>query len=150
MFTEEFIIMSVNYSIKKSNARDAESNLKKLGISNKEVTQELDRIKAACEIFNMLAVNYMYSFVPEELKTKLSVDKITGAFATATSSAYKLSASIKISLGSEDIRLLFDNKNKCLYIGECLQKDTDFYKEISMYINPAPDGYNEWLEILYK
>lgn len=145
MFTDEFIIKSANYYDKKKLAMDTKYNLNKLGINNKGVTQELDTIIAAADVFNMLAVNYMYSFVPEELRTYLKVKKVTGAFATSVLTTYRffsLNTTIRLHLESGVLDLLFDNKNKCLYTDGFFNKRSDFYKEVSMHINPVPVNFN--------
>ena len=150
MFTDEFIIKSANYYDKKKLAMDTKYNLNKLGINNKGVTQELDTIIAAADAFNMLAVNYMYSFVPEELRTHLKVKKVTGAFATSTFTTYGFSliTTIKLHLESGVLDLIFDNQNKCLYTDSFFNERSDFYKEVSMHINPVPKNFNYWIVII--
>lgn len=150
MFTDEFVIKSANYYDKKKLARDTRHNLKALGINNKGVTQELDNIEAAADAFNMLAVNYMYSFVPEELRAYLKVKRVTGAFATSALSTYRfsLNTTIRLHLESGILDLLFDNKNKCLYTDGFFNERSDFYKEVSMHINPVPDNFNYWIVII--
>ena len=151
MFTDEFIIKSANYNDKKKLAMDTKYNLNKLGINNKGVTQELDTIIAAADVFNMLAVNYMYSFVPEELRTYLKVKRVTGAFATSVLTTYRsfsLNTTIRLHLESGVLDLLFDNKNKCLYTDGFFNKRSDFYKEVSMHINPVPVNFNYCIVII--
>ena len=149
MFTDEFIIKSANYNDKKKLAMDTKYNLNKLGINNKGVTQELDTIIAAADAYNMLAVNYMYSFVPEELRAYLKVKRVTGAFATSALTTYRLSlnTTIRLHLESGVLDLLFDNKNKCLYTDGFFNERSDFYKEISKHIKPEPKGFNAWIVI---
>ena len=150
MFTDEFVIKSANYYDKKKLVSDTKYNLKTLGINNKGVTQELDNIEAAADAFNMLAVNYMYSFVPEELRAYLKVKRVTGAFATSALTTYRfsLSTTIRLHLESGVLDLLFDNKNKCLYTNGFFNERSDFYKEVSMHINPVPDNFNYWIVII--
>ena len=151
MFTDEFIIKSANYYDKKKLAMGTKYNLDKLGINNKGVTQELDTIIAAADVFNMLAVNYMYSFVPEELRTYLKVKVVTGAFATSsalTTYRFSLNTAIRLHLESGVLDLLFDNKNKCLYTNGFFNERSDFYKEVSMHINPVPNNFNHWIVII--
>ena len=152
MFTDEFIIKSANYNDKKKLAMDTKYNLNKLGINNKGVTQELDTIIAAADAVNMLAVNYMYSFVPEELRTYLKVKRVTGAFAMSsaltTTYRFSLNTTIRLHLESGVLDLLFDNKNKCLYTDGFFNERSDFYKEISMHINPVPDNFNYWIVVI--
>ena len=151
MFTDEFVIKSANYNDKKRLARDTRCYLKSLGINNKGVTQELDNIEAAADAFNMLAVNYMYSFVPEELRTYLKVKRVTGAFATSsalTTYRFSLNTAIRLHLESGVLDLVFDNKNKCLYTEGFFNERSDFYKEVSMHINPVPDNFNYWIVII--
>ena len=150
MFTDEFIIKSANYNDKKKLAMDTKYNLNKLGINNKGVTQELDTIIAAADAVNMLAVNYMYSFVPEELRTYLKVKRVTGAFATSsalTTYRFSLNTTIRLHLESGVLDLLFDNKNKCLYTDGFFNERSDFYKEVSMHINPVPVNFNYYIII---
>ena len=150
MFTDEFIIKSANYNDKKKLAMDTKYNLNKLGINNKGVTQELDTIIAAADAFNMLAVNYMYSFVPEELRTYLKVKRVTGAFAMSsalTPYRFSLNTTIRLHLESGVLDLLFDNKNKCLYTDGFFNERSDFYKEVSMHINPVPVNFNYYIII---
>ena len=149
MFTDEFIIKSANYYDKKKLAMDTKYNLNKLGINNKGVTQELDTIIAAADAFNMLAVNYMYSFVPEELRILLKVTRVTGAFATSIDGKrFSLNTTIRLHLESGVLDLLFDNKNKCLYTDGFFNKRSDFYKEVSMHINPVPVNFNYCIVII--
>ena len=149
MFTDEFVIKSANYNNKKKLARDTRCYLKSLGINNKGVTQELDNIEAAADAFNMLAVNYMYSFVPEELRTYLKVKRVTGAFATSIDGKrFSLNTAIRLHLESGVLDLLFDNKNKCLYTDCFFNERSDFYKEVSMHINPVPNNFNHWIVII--
>ena len=149
MFTDEFVIKSANYNDKKKLAMDTKYNLNKLGINNKGVTQELDTIIAAADAFNMLAVNYMYSFVPEELRILLKVTRVTGAFATSIDGKrFSLNTTIRLHLESGVLDLLFDNKNKCLYTDGFFNKRSDFYKEVSMHINPVPVNFNYCIVII--
>ena len=148
MFTDEFVIKSANYNNKKKLARDTRCYLKSLGINNKGVTQELDNIEAAADAFNMLAVNYMYSFVPEELRILLKVTRVTGAFATSIDGRFSLNTTIRLHLESGVLDLLFDNKNKCLYTDCFFNERSDFYKEVSMHINPVPNNFNHWIVII--
>lgn len=147
MFTDEFIIKACEYSSKETSIRIARHDLRKLGINNKEVTQELNNIEAAAIAYNMLAVNYMYSFVPEELRQLLKVIKVTGAYATSYSSdnRFSLHASIRLHLESGVLDLFFDNTNKCLYTNSFFNERSDFYREISIHINPVPDKFNCWI-----
>ena len=151
MFTDEFIIKACEYTSKARSAMDARNKLRKLGINNIGVTQELDTIIAAADAFNMLAVNYMYSFVPEELRTYLKVKRVTGAFATSsalTTYRFYLNTTIRLHLESGVLDLVFDNKNKCLYTEGFFNERSDFYKEVSMHINPVPDNFNYWIVII--
>ena len=143
MFTDEFIIKSANYYDKKKLAMDTKYNLNKLGINNKGVTQELDTIIAAADAFNMLAVNYMYSFIPEELREFLKANEVTGAFATSVlSNTSSLNTTIRLRLEAGTLSLIFDNFNKCLYTESSFNERSLFYKEVSKYINPVPNTFN--------
>lgn len=150
MFTDEFIIKACEYTSKARSAMDARNELRKLGINNKEVNQELDNIVAASDAHNILAVNYIYSFVPEDLRQLLEVIKVTGAFATSYSSnnRFSMSTSIRLHLKTGVLDLLFDNTNKCLYTNEFFSNSDKYFEEISKYIKPNPKGFYSWIVVL--
>ena len=149
MFTDEFIIKSANYYDKKKLAMDTKYNLNKLGINNKGVTQELDTIIAAADAFNMLAVNYMYSFIPEELRILLKVTRVTGAFATSIGGKrFSLNTSISLYTDEDKLDLAFDYKNKCLYSNGFFSNRNKYFEEISKHIKPEPKGFNAWIVII--
>ena len=149
MFTEEFIIRACEYHDREETAGRARSALARLGINNVGVKQELDNIIDAAKAYNMLAVNYMYSFVPEELRILLKVTRVTGAFATSIDvKRFSLNTTIRLHLESGVLDLLFDNKNKCLYTDGFFNKRSDFYKEVSMHINPVPVNFNYCIVII--
>lgn len=150
MFTDEFIIKACEYTSKETSIRNTRHDLRKLGINNKEVTQELDNIEAAAIAYNMLAVNYMYSFVPEELRQLLKVIKVTGAYATSFSSnnRFSLHASIRLHLENGVLDLLFDNTNKCLYTNGFFSNRDEYFEEISKHIKPEPKGFNNWIVVI--
>ena len=148
MFTEEFIIKACEYNTREEMAGRARSALARLGINNMGVKQELDNIIAAAKAYNMIAVNYIYSFVPEELRILLKVTMVTGAFATSRDGKrFSLNASIRLHLESGVLDLSFDNKNKCLYTNGFFSNRDKYFEEISKHIKPEPKGFNAWIVI---
>ena len=148
MFTEEFIIRACEYHDREETAGRARSALARLGINNVGVKQELDTISAAAKAYNMIAVNYMYSFVPEELRILLKVTIVTGAFATSRDGKrFSLNASIRLHLETGVLDLLFDNTNKCLYTNGSFPNRDKYFEEISKHIKPEPKGFNAWIVI---
>ena len=150
MFTEEFIIRACEYHDREETAGRARSALARLGINNVGVKQELDTVIAAAKAYNMIAVNYIYSFVPEELRILLKVTRVTGAFATSRDGKrFSLNASIRLHLESGVLDLSFDNKNKCLYTNGFFSNSNrdKYFEEISKHIKPEPKGFNAWIVI---
>ena len=148
MFTEEFIIKACEYHDREETAGRVRSALARLGINNVGVNQELDTIIAAAKAYNMLAVNYMYSFVPEELRILLKVTRVTGAFATSIDGKrFSLSASISLYTDKDRLDLAFDYKNKCLYTSGFFSDRNKYFEEISKHIKPEPKGFNAWIVI---
>ena len=149
MFTEEFIIRSCEYHDREETAGRVKIALARLGINNVGVKQELDTIIAAAKAHNMLAVNYMYSFVPEELRILLKVTRVTGAFATSIGGKkFSLSASISLYTDKDRLDLAFDNTNKCLYTNGFFSDRNKYFEEISKHIKPEPKGFNNWIVII--
>ena len=148
MFTEEFIIRACEYNTREEMAGRARSALSRLGINNVGVKQELDTIIDTAKAYNMLAVNYIYSFVPEELRILLKVTRVTGAFATSRDGKrFSLNASIRLHLETGVLDLLFDNTNKCLYTNGFFPNRDKYFEEISKHIKPEPKGFNAWIVI---
>ena len=149
MFTEEFIIKACEYNTREEMAGRARSALSRLGINNVGVKQELDNIIDAAKAYNMLAVNYMYSFVPEELRILLKVTRVTGAFATSLDGKrFSLSTSISLHTDKDRLDLAFDYKNKCLYSNGFFSDRNKYFEEISKHIKPEPKGFDAWIVII--
>ena len=148
MFTDEFIIRACEYHDREETAGRARSALARLGINNVGVKQELDTVTAAAKAYNMIAVNYMYSFVPQELRILLGVTRVTGAFATSLDGKrFSLSTSISLYTDKGRLDLTFDYKNKCLYSNGFFSNRNKYFEEISKHIKPEPKGFNAWIVI---
>ena len=148
MFTEEFIIRACEYNTREETAGRARSALAILGINNVGVKQELDTIIAAAKAYNMIAVNYMYSFVPQDLRILLGVTRVTGAFATSLDGKrFSLNTSISLYTDKDRLDLAFDYKNKCLYSNGFFSNRNKYFEEISKHIKPEPKGFDAWIVI---
>ena len=149
MFTEEFIIRACEYHDREETAGRARSALARLGINNVGVKQELDTISAAAKAYNMIAVNYIYSFVPEELRILLGVTRVTGAFATSLDGKrFSLNTSISLYTDKDRLDIAFDYKNKCLYTSGFFSNRNKYFEEISKHIKPEPKGFSAWIVII--
>ena len=149
MFTEEFIIRACEYNTREEMAGRARSALAILGINNVGVKQELDTIIAAAKAYNMIAVNYMYSFVPQDLRILLGVTRVTGAFATSLDGKrFSLNTSISLYTDKDRLDLVFDYKNKCLYSNGFFSNRDKYFEEISKHIKPEPNGFDAWIVII--
>ena len=149
MFTEEFIIRACEYNTREEMAGRARSALARLGINNVGVKQELDNIIDAAKAYNMIAVNYMYSFVPEELRILLGVTRVTGAFATSLDGKrFSLNTSISLYTDKDRLDIAFDYKNKCLYSNGFFSNRNKYFEEISKHIKPEPKGFDAWIVII--
>ena len=148
MFTDEFIIRACEYHDREETAGRARSALARLGINNVGVKQELDTVTAAAKAYNMIAVNYMYSFVPQELRILLGVTRVTGAFATSLDGKrFSLNLSISLYTDKDRLDLAFDYKNKCLYTSGFFSNRNKYFEEISKHIKPEPKGFSAWIVI---
>lgn len=149
MFTDEFIIRACEYHDREETAGRAISALARLGINNVGVKQELDTVIAAAKAYNMIAVNYMYSFVPQELRILLGVTRVTGAFATSLDGKrFSLNTSISLYTDKDRLDLAFDYKNKCLYSNGFFSNRNKYFEEISKHIKPEPKGFDAWIVII--
>ena len=149
MFTEEFIIKACEYNTREETAGRARSALARLGINNVGVKQELDTVIAAAKAYNMIAVNYMYSFVPQDLRILLGVTRVTGAFATSLDGKrFSLNTSISLYTDKDRLDLAFDYKNKCLYSNGFFSNRNKYFEEISKHIKPEPKGFDAWIVII--
>lgn len=148
MFTEEFIIRACEYHDREEMAGRVRSALARLGINNVGVKQELDNIIAAAKAYNMIAVNYIYSFVPQELRILLGVTRVTGAFATSLDGKrFSLNTSISLYTDKDRLDIAFDYKNKCLYTSGFFSNRNKYFEEISKHIKPEPKGFSAWIVI---
>ena len=149
MFTEEFIIRACEYHDREETAGRTKSALARLGINNVGVKQELDTVIAAAKAYNMIAVNYMYSFVPQDLRILLGVTRVTGAFATSLDGKrFSLNTSISLYTDKDRLDLAFDYKNKCLYSNGFFSNRNKYFEEISKHIKPEPKGFDAWIVII--
>ena len=149
MFTEEFIIKACEYNTREEMAGRVRSALARLGINNVGVKQELDTISAAAKAYNMIAVNYIYSFVPEELRIIIGVTRVTGAFATSLDGKrFSLNTSISLYTDKDRLDIAFDYKNKCLYTNGFFSNRNKYFEEISKHIKPEPKGFDAWIVII--
>ena len=148
MFTEEFIIRACEYHDREEMAERTRSALARLGINNVGVKQELDNIIAAAKAYNMIAVNYIYSFVPQELRILLGVTRVTGAFAISLDGKrFSLNTSISLYTDKDRLDIAFDYKNKCLYTSGFFSNRNKYFEEISKHIKPEPKGFSAWIVI---
>lgn len=148
MFTEEFIIKACEYHDREETAGRARSALARLGINNAGVKQELDTISAAAKTYNMIAVNYIYSFVPKEVIDLIGVTKVTGAFATSLDGKrFSLNTTISLYTDKDRLDLAFDYENKCLYTNGFFSSRDKYFEEISKHIKPEPKGFSAWIVV---
>ena len=144
MFTEEFIIKACEHARKKDLANSAKEALLNLGINNKGVTTDLNNVVAAADAYNMLAVNYMLSFVPKEILTAIKFQSAYGAF-TIYKNIMGLHAVIILRGEDTDLRLKFDNDDKCLYTDLLTNKHDKLYALVSQYISKSPIEFSSWI-----
>jgi len=115
MFTKEFIIEAARqYKIEE----DSSTLLRKmriLGIVNESVEFECNSMIKTAQDFNKSMVDYIASFIPDELKNQLDIIKISGCFAASTAGQYSINTEIAVHLSGKTLHLKFDSVNKCLY-----------------------------------
>lgn len=146
MFTDEFIIKACEYARKKDLASNAKEALLNLGINNKGVITDLDNVVAAADSNNLLAVNYMLSFVPKEVLQVIEFISAYGAY-TMFKSNQALQTVIVLHGVNGDLLLKFDNTNKCLYIDAYSSTSAWLYSEVSKYIGKDPGRFNTWIYV---
>jgi hypothetical protein len=147
MFTKEFIIESARQYRFKKDAKTLLYKIKQLGITSKIVKQQCNTIINNAKDFNRDALEYMYSFVPKELKQKLEIVKLSGAFACEVQGEASLNAELSIHLKDSILYLKFDNVKKCLYHQSWME---DHYAPLlDNYFQNNPD-FNSWLHVSFK
>ena len=116
MLTREFIIESAK---QQKNSEDASTllwKMRSLNIVNETVIAEANSIITKAKEINQKAIDYIYSFVPEEVKTTLQPKKVTGCFASLMDNRASLNAEIVLHTEEySNITLRFDNINNCFY-----------------------------------
>jgi len=115
MFTKEFIIEAANQYQRDEQACSIQLNMIRLGINNAIVEAQCQLIRKEKEDFVKKALDYMFSFMPEELVKQLEIVKLSGAFATNITGKASFNAELHIHLKDKILNLKFDNEKKCLY-----------------------------------
>ena len=147
MFTKEFVIELCEIQNRNKKAIEALHLLKSLNIINRAVEEELSVIKSIAFIKDAMAVNYILSFIPEELL------EIIGFERTCVSSVLTNSSNERVTLDTElliygknsQLNIVFDYKNQCCYLKDA-SIDEFFLSTYTNYIKVAPKGFNHYIE----
>lgn len=147
MFTEEFIIESCRLNKRKEQAHEAWSRLSALGLKTKELEFQLDEIVKEAMDLNAKAIGYMMSFIPKELKDKLTIRTIHGAYATDAADRCAFCTEFVLYLqepfdNHNQIKFVFDSVNNILYHDLWSNKEL-----VSKYVQAKPKDFNSWLYI---
>lgn len=140
MITNEYIRRACINELKRSHAMRIKNELRVLGVNNRSINEELDNIIAVADTCNLLAVNYMLSFIPDKLKAILVITGVRGAFASSIDSYYSLNRVIVVeTLDKHPILFSFDHVAKCLYYNP--NTNNVHCKEIMSFIKEEPINF---------
>ena len=143
MFTKEFVEEIATKAERAEIAGRLRLSMNTLSIQNAIVEAECNKIENEHKELNKKALNYMFSFLPEEVVKQLEIRMLSGAFATKVTGKAAFNAELHIHLiNGKTLHLKFDNEQKCLYYQSWINK-SDLLAE-HLIDNPS---FNSWINL---
>lgn len=123
-------------------ANTAMNHLNALGLTPQPKLQEFIDRKAEMK---QTVLEYMYSFLPKELKEKLGDCTLRGAFVTDATGEISFSTDMSIHTKDESVNLIFDNETKKLYINAWTLAESNIGKLIESYGIEKNPKFSHWI-----
>ena len=147
MFTKEFVIELCEIQNRNKKAIEALRLLKSLNIINRAVEEELNVIRSIAFIKDSMAVNYILSFIPEELLEIIGFERtnVSSVLTNSSNERVTLDTELLIYGKNSQLNIVFDYKNKCCYLKDA-SIDEFLLSTYTNYIKVAPKGFNRYIE----
>ena len=147
MFTKEFVIELSALQEKNKKAIEALKLLKSLNIINRAVEDELNNIKSRAFVKDMFTTNYILSFLPEEVLQIVGFSREFVSTCTTYSCNERvvLDTSLLIGMGLYRVSIVFDYEHRCCYLKND-RIEENLLKELTKYIEVAPEEFNHYIE----
>ncbi len=145
MLTTEFLKEYNTANNANKLAKEAKYRLERLGL---DVPKELTPFFDNYERLEQQAIDYIGSFLPQELLNKLAPSRITGAFITDISGRISFHAQITLHTETNNIHIKFDNEKKCCY-SEIWMIDNQNVKDLLKEYNIEDNSkFDAWIKVL--